>query len=488
MSCNASQVNLEEISSTESCALDKMPLTSKEKETDRKEESPGETTPTKTSNLAVIRSNMLNILQNSEPSERVMLTNLGLSMLKGYNIEEDVTKAAESGNVEEYCKDLVKKLEECVKTEVAEFVEECKHGTDQTVELIREDRKRKKQGKAGEKSFKAMLKSLPKGMKAIIEESRSFADIEAVCYTIKSAMDEELQAFQTNTSKEAQRIAEKVSDAAKHMCSAKHEESESALSTCSTTDESVTSLEKDNGKDLVDSELDENSEKPSIAEQEEEPVIPTPPPPPPVKSPYRDIKDEMDDHLLKCRKRQVNLAKKELNFALSRLTSEVISSYEQATALQEQVPPSLDKPTLDFMQNQETKKTFFIREIITRVSKVLSMLTPEPEIHDPNVDLQDLNETVRLLYLLQTSKQYHVDGVSVSRTTNENLGVLFHTLLTITLLLIALALSLNGEWLALIVFAIVVLIFLVKAWEASFSVRRKKVEVFGRVKKSEKLD
>ena len=488
MSCNASQVNLEEISSTESCALDKMPLTSKEKETGRKDESPGETTPTKTSNLAVIRSNMLNILQNSEPSERVVLTDLGVSMLKGYNIEEDVTKAAESGNIEEYCKDLAKKLEECVKTESAEFVEQCKLGSDQTVELIREERKRKKQGKAGEKSSKAKLRSLPKSMKAFIEESRKFADVEAVCDTIKSAMDEEVQAFQTNTSKEAQRIAEKVSDEAKNMCSAKHEESESAPSTCSTTDESATSLEKDDGKDLVDTELDENSEKAPITEQEEEPVIPTPPPPPPVKSPYRGIKDEINDHLLKCRKRQVNLAKKELNFALSRLTSEVISSYEQATALQKQVPPSLDKPTLDFMQNQETKKTFFIREIITRVNKVLSMLTPEPEIHDPNVDLQDLNETVRLLYLLQTSKQYHVDGVSVSRTTHDNLGVLFHTLLIITLLVIALALSLNGEWLALIVFAIVVLIFLVKAWEASFSVKRKKVEVFGRVKKSEKLD
>ena len=483
MSCNASQENLEEISSTESCALDKMPLTTKEKETDTKEESSGESTPTKTSNLDVIHSNMRNILRNSQQdsAERCMLRNLGVSLLEGYNIEEDVKKAAESGNIEEYCKDFAKKLEECVKAEGAELVERCKHVAEESLEFLREERKKKKQGKEGAKSSKAKHKSLSKGMKAFSDETRSFADTEQLCDAVKNAMNEDLQAFQTNTTEEAQRIAEKVSDAAKKMCSTEHQESDTTLSTCSTKDESVTSLEKDGGKDWVESESDENSEKAPTTEQEEEYVVPTPPPPPPVKSPYLDIKGERNE-------RQMNLVKKELNFALSRLTSEVISSYEQATALQKQVPPSLDKPTLDFMQNQETKKTFFIREIITRVHNVLSMLTPEPEIHDPNVDLQDLNETVRLLYLLQTSKRYHVDGVSVIRTTEDKLGVLFHTLLIITLFVIALALSLNGEWVALIVFAIVVLFFLVKAWEAVVSVRKKKVEVFGRVKKSEKLD
>ena len=91
----------------------------------------------------------------------------------------------------------------------------------------------------------------------------------------------------------------------------------------------------------------------------------------------------------------VNQIKRELNFAISRLTSEVVTSYEQARAMQKHVPPSLNQ-IFDFTQNQEIKKTFFINEIITCVERVLNKLTTKDKVHGLNDDLQDLNETVKL--------------------------------------------------------------------------------------------
>lgn len=183
----------------------------------------------------------------------------------------------------------------------------------------------------------------------------------------------------------------------------------------------------------------------------------------------------------------VNQIKRELNFAISRLTSEVVTSYEQARAMQKHVPPSLNQ-IFDFTQNQEIKKTFFIKEIITCVERVLNKLTPKDKVHGLDNDLQDLNETVKLLHTLQTSKKYEVHGVAVTRTAPDTIGLLFYVLLIITLSLIVLLLSFTGERFALIVFIAVVFVFMLKSWQALFSAGKKRVEVFGRVKKSEKLD
>ena len=249
--------------------------------------------------------------------------------------------------------------------------------------------------------------------------------------------------------------------------------------------QAATSSADGDGEKLERSESDKSSANTPITELGDEHVIPTPPPPPPVKSLYLDKVDEINERILGHRKHQV---KRELNFAIARLTSEVITSYEQASALQKQNSPVLEKSIIEFLKNQETKKTFFIKEITERLHTVLRMLTSEPGVNDPNLELRNLNETVKLLHLLQSTRACHLDKISVTRIMNEKNGVLFYLLLFVGVFLIVLALSLNGEWLALIMFVAIIFIFIVKAWQGIFSSRKRKIEVLGRVKKPVKID
>ena len=252
--------------------------------------------------------------------------------------------------------------------------------------------------------------------------------------------------------------------------------------------QAATSSADGDGEKLERSESDKSSANMPITELGDEHVIPTPPPPPPVKSLYLDKVDEINERILRHRKHQVNQVKRELNFAIARLTSEVITSYEQASALQKQNSPVLEKAIIEFLKNQETKKTFFIKEITERLHTVLRMLTSEPGVNDPNLELRNLNETVKLLHLLQSTRACHLDKISVTRIMNEKNGVLFYLLLFVGVFLIVLALSLNGEWLALIMFVAIIFIFIVKAWQGIFSSRKRKIEVLGRVKKPVKID
>ena len=252
--------------------------------------------------------------------------------------------------------------------------------------------------------------------------------------------------------------------------------------------QAATSSADGDGEKLEGSESDKSSANMPITELGDEHVIPTPPPPPPVKSLYLDKVDEINERILGHRKHQVNQVKRELNFAIARLTSEVITSYEQASALQKQNSPVLEKSIIDFLKNQETKKTFFIKEITERLHTVLRMLTSEPGVNDPNLELRNLNETVKLLHLLQSTRACHLDKISVTRIMNEKNGVLFYLLLFVGVFLIVLALSLNGEWLAFIMFVAIIFIFIVKAWQGIFSSRKRKIEVLGRVKKPVKID
>ena len=252
--------------------------------------------------------------------------------------------------------------------------------------------------------------------------------------------------------------------------------------------QAATSSADGDGEKLEGSESDKSSANMPVTELGDEHVIPTPPPPPPVKSLYLDKVDEINERILGHRKHQVNQVKRELNFAIARLTSEVITSYEQASALQKQNSPVLEKAIIEFLKNQETKKTFFIKEITERLHTVLRMLTSEPGVNDPNLELRNLNETVKLLHLLQSTRACHLDKISVTRIMNEKNGVLFYLLLVVGVFLIVLALSLNGEWLALIMFVAIIFIFIVKAWQGIFSSRKRKIEVLGRVKKPVKID
>lgn len=232
-------------------------------------------------------------------------------------------------------------------------------------------------------------------------------------------------------------------------------------------------------KHATNHESDEDSEKPAIGTDDEH-VIPPPPPPPPM-TPIYNV-NEIQENNMELKKYQVNQLRKELSFAIARLTSEVIKSYEQACILQKQGSPTLEKSTLDFIEKQETKKTFYIKEISTRVDKIMKMLIPQSEM---NTELQDLDETVKLLHFLQSTRNYYVDKVAVSTTANS---FMFNFLPPLAFLAIVLTLGLNGEWLGLIVFLAISLICLIKTWQGTNSASKKRVEVLARKKKAEKID
>ena len=159
-----------------------------------------------------------------------------------------------------------------------------------------------------------------------------------------------------------------------HFAMERCQESESDLISIATSDEvaAANDAEDENeGNETVENESDEKREMAPITEQEEDQcVIPIPPPPPPIYSSFRDVN-------MNFTREDVNQIKRELNFAISRLTSEVVASYEQARAMQKHVPLSLNQIFVDFTQNQEIKKTFFIKEIITCVERFLNKLTPK---------------------------------------------------------------------------------------------------------------
>ena len=445
-------------------------MASREKENDEKNENLDETTLKETPNGAVAPLTVEQSLGNLETisNERKSLRNLGVSKLKGYNIERDVRKAVESGNIDVYCNDLAKKLEQSAFAQCAHVIDRCESVTEQTLAVLLEERNVKEHGENEEnESLKAKFDSMSDSATSLIKEGRSFGDTKILWNFIKTAMDEDLKAFRENTAKEARNIADTVSNAAKAVCDVKRQKSESDSTGEVTEELAVTREDENEGNEALENESDENSEKAPIIEREDKHEIPTPPPPLLLYLSLRDVN-------MICTRENVNLLRKELNFAVSRLSSDVITSYEQARALQKRVPLSLDQPIVDF-----------IKEIIARVHEVLSMLFPEVRDTSNNY----LDETVsRLWYLLQTSKKYEVHGLSVTRVPHDKIGFLFYILLIFTLTMTVLLLSLTGENFALIVFVAVVLIFMLRWWQSVISDGRKKFEVFRRVKKSEKID
>ena len=164
-------------------------------------------------------------------------------------------------------------------------------------------------------------------------------------------------------------------------------------------------------KDHTMSDSDEDIKKPPIREKEDEHVIPAPSSPPPLKPIQWGKTSEFYENSAGFKHHQVNPLKQELNFAIARLAFEIITSYDQVCILKNRYSPSMEISTLDFMVRQEIKKTFFIEEICRRIHKVLTFLSFETEM-DKN--LHDLGETLKLLYVLQTSKNYHADKISIT--------------------------------------------------------------------------
>ena len=564
MSVDASPNDPVGFSKSEKCELAEMLLAKDGKGENQQELSLSNSPETLTATQTPIQVRWKGNCQlNSEQFKTFFLKH---SLLKGYKIDEDVKKAVENGDIEEYCKDLVTKLTKYAQTTGARVAARVVKVKDKAFAIVREECQRKKQGgskdgNSEQKSFEAKLKSIPQSSKELVLQALASSDPMLYCNFIANEIHKTVLAIQTvQAVEEAKKVANEVFEAAKALQESKLEsckidedemnfettavekdransdcnssssqaenedetrldseddekellDSESTSSsqadeeeiyletedtelvenesnrTSSETNEDETIIDSgEDEEDLVNSESEEDREEPPIREQDDEHVIPTPPPPPPMKPMQHNKVDEIQENILELKKYQVNQLRKELNFAIARLTSEVIKSYEQACILQKHGSLSLEKSALDFIQNQETRKTFYIKEIATRVRQVLRMLSREPEV---NAELQDLDETVKLLYFLQTSRNYYVDKIAVTTAINEKVGFMFNFLLPLAVFVIAVILILNGEWVGLIILVAVVLICMIKSWQAMLSAGRKRIQVFGRKKKAEKID
>ena len=92
------------------------------------------------------QTTMEKVLENVEldSEEREDLRNFAVSLLKGYNIEEDVKKAVDSGNIEEYYRDLAKKLEETTNAKGITVAEGCLKFNEQALVFFKEEIERKR--------------------------------------------------------------------------------------------------------------------------------------------------------------------------------------------------------------------------------------------------------------------------------------------------------------------------------------------------------
>ena len=562
MSVDTPQCSLKGFFQSDSCEVDKTSQAAKENEIDGKSEcleEPGLLSSAEPITAAQPPTDEGWEEQCELNSDQMQMLLLKTSLLNGYSIDEDVKGAIESGNIKEYCRDLVPKLTEYAQNRGAKVIKVVVRLKDQAFALVREEIQRKRSGKSkhgdtGQESFKAKLDLLPKSSRRLVLEALTNPDPEHFCNRMGSEIQKTVLAMHAQAKIDAKRVAREVSKVAKgkrkeiklekkkskektlekisdekdlldfvnsdsntsslladedsNVSSFQASDEDSNISSLH-ADEEETYLEaedlepvKDESnttsslasedkkaainseeveKHVINNESDEDSEKPAIGTDDEH-VIPTPPPPPPVKPIHNAKVDEIQENIMELKKYQVNQLRKELSFAIARLTSEVIKSYEQACILQKHGSRSLEKSTLDFIEKQETKKTFYIKEISTRVAKVIKILSPQSEV---NTELQDLDETVKLLHFLQTTRNYYVDKVAVTTTTNS---FMFKFLPPLAFLAIVLTMSFNGEWLGLIVFLAVILICVIKSWQGMNSANRKRVEVFARKKKAEKID
>ena len=210
--------------------------------------------------------------ENLHNDPRSSLRNLGVSKLRGYDIEEDVRKAVESGDIDAYCQDLAKRLEEIALGQCARIVSRCESVTKYTLTLLEEKQMKAKLGKKEMESLKAKITSLPVPVKSFVNEMRSYAENKKLSDAIKMIMKEDMKAFRENTAEEARSIAHMVLSAANAFCDGKHQERESDLIIATSDEVAAANDEKDEneGSEAVEGESDGKSETTPITEQEED--------------------------------------------------------------------------------------------------------------------------------------------------------------------------------------------------------------------------
>ena len=221
-------------------------MASKEQENGEKNEMLDETTFEQTLDDTAAPTIEEESQENLQNDPRSSLRNLGVSKLKGYDIEEDVRKAVESGDIDAYCEDLAKRLEEKALAQCARIVSRCESVTKYTLTLLEEKQMKAKLGKKEVENLKAKINCLPVPVKRFVNEVRSFAENKKLSDAIKIIMKEDMKAFRENTTEEARSIAQMVLNAANAFLDGKHQESESDL-TIETSDEVAAANDEDKG-------------------------------------------------------------------------------------------------------------------------------------------------------------------------------------------------------------------------------------------------
>ena len=147
----------------------------------------------------------------------------------------------------------------------------------------------------------------------------------------------------------------------------------------------------------------------------------------------------------------------DIKSAVAKLTTQVMDSYENACALKAEGTLMLNKGVVHFLETQEVKKTFYLKEITSATSELAEALMEDP------TEFRKLQETVQTLYDLQTREVYFTRSSSNSMKCTK-VGVGVYTSAVFGVVAVGLALGFNGEWMALLFFGLVIMFCVFLSW------------------------
>ncbi|KAL9973068.1 hypothetical protein ACROYT_G019477 [Oculina patagonica] len=186
-----SNPDVDGFSKTESCELDEMAQTTKQGEIDAKSENQQEASLLSSPETSTIGQLPMQVRWKGKrelnlEQIKTLLLKENFSLLKSYKIDKDVKKAVESGNIEEYCKDLVTKLTKLAQTIAVKIAERVVKVKDKAFAVVREESQRKKQdgskdGNSGQKILEEKLKSLPKASRELALQAFASSDPMLYC-------------------------------------------------------------------------------------------------------------------------------------------------------------------------------------------------------------------------------------------------------------------------------------------------------------------
>ena len=398
------------------------------------------------------------------------------NVLKGkYDVQREAEQALESGNIEDYCEDLGKRISKSGQDECAKVIERAEHVASLAIKLAMEEKKREDSNEVEdlEDVFEANFAAFSEGkaewskdqVKEIVCKNRDYPEF---CDSFVDELKRVTSVLSAETIEQANIITKQVLEAAKAEYCKRQEREVSAVAEVETNEQQVESNLSPTLPEEDKSPM-ENHEDADHAISSSSPP-PPPPPPPPKKMNFQGQSEENGQTAstsengvtLRHRRRKAGQIQRELNCAISSLASDVIRSYQHVSALRKQSSPVLSQSKLDFIERQEVKKTHHIKDIALRLGCVFSLLNRDQEAEQ----LESTKDTLELLNALQSKPPQPFDwGLNID-AVNIKVGKPFYVVLLAILTLIGLALSLNKEWFALIMLLLVVLFCAWKSWRS----------------------